>query len=268
SMDYVSISIARILGRSRNLDDRSESSLRKTAFTTSRLTEGHVQVFNVKFKAFKLAGRLQGADVVICLKEFISPLPMYADFSLFPNVKELQKHIVKIVDNWGDSLPTPLVEMYEAHSHVSWACGICDQIIVVASHGAGIHIVAKPYDLALRNTVIWGYGSKRNFVFYFNMMSWHTSFLVKQQGSIEFNFPMVVAAVNEVCWRMLSTFHRLLNFVFDRGKTPGMRIDVRKLRSFAALMRQVEVCQQRNCLGQIEKDIWSFKYFGEIVIHT
>ncbi|MCI42499.1 putative transmembrane protein, partial [Trifolium medium] len=82
------------------------------------------------------------------------------------------------------------------------------------------------------------------------MMSWHSSFLVKQQDSKEFNCPMVVAAVNEVRWRMLPTFHRLLNFVFDRGKTLGMRIDVRyqqldaitrplqgkKLRSFAALM--------------------------------
>jgi hypothetical protein len=34
-------------------------------------------------------------------------------------------------------------------------------------------------------------------------------------------------AVNEIRWRMLCTFHRLLNFVFDRGKTRGMRIDVR-----------------------------------------
>jgi hypothetical protein len=95
------------------------------------------------------------------------------------------------------------------------------------SHGASIHSVAEPYDLASWNTVIWGYESNRNFVLPFNAMSWHSSFLVKQQYSIEFNFPMVVAAVNEVGRRMLSTFHQLLNFVFVRGKTQGMRIDVR-----------------------------------------
>jgi hypothetical protein len=81
---------------------------------------------------------------------------------------------------------------------------------------------------------------------------------------------MVVAAVNKVCWGLLSTFHGLLNFVFDRGKTRGVRIGVRyqkwdvltgplqgwMLRSFVALMSQVEVCQQRNCLGLIEKGIW------------
>jgi hypothetical protein len=101
------------------------------------------------------------------------------------------------------------------------------------SHGACIHIVAEPYDLA----------------------------------------------VNEVHWRMLSTFHRLLNFVFDRVKSRGMQIDVRyqmwdaitgpfqgrKLRSFVALMSQVDVCQQRNCLGLIEKDIWSLSILVKLL---
>jgi hypothetical protein len=69
---------------------------------------------------------------------------------------------------------------------------------------------------------------------------------------------MVVAAVNKVCWGLLSTFHGLLNFVFDRGKTREMRGPLQGwlLRSFVALMSQVEVCQQRNCLGLIEKGIW------------
>jgi hypothetical protein len=89
---------------------------------------------------------------------------------------------------------------------------------VFISHGACIRFVVEPYDLALWNTVIWGYVSERNFVLPFNMMSWHSSFLVKQQYLIEFNFPMVVAADNEVCWRMFFIFRGLLNFVFDRGK--------------------------------------------------
>jgi hypothetical protein len=87
--------------------------------------EDHVQVYNVKFKAFKQAGRLQGVDVVMCMKGLISPLPMCADFSLFQSVKDWQEH-VKMCDNCGYFLPTPFVEMYEADSHVS-SCGICDQ---------------------------------------------------------------------------------------------------------------------------------------------
>jgi hypothetical protein len=93
---------------------------------------------------------------------------------------------------------------------------------VFISHGACIRFVVEPYDLALWNTVIWGYVSERNFVLPFNMMSWHSSFLVKQQYLIEFNFPMVVAADNEVCWRMFFIFRGLLNFVFDRGKFCSM----------------------------------------------
>ncbi|PNX73580.1 hypothetical protein L195_g029482 [Trifolium pratense] len=104
--------------------------------------------------------------------------------------------------------------------------------IVFISHGACIHIVVEPYDLALWNTVIWGYVSERNFVHPFNMISWHSSFLVKQQYLIEFNFPMVVAADTEVCWRMFFIFHRLLNFVFDRGKLDGGKISTLRTRLF------------------------------------
>ncbi|KAK2436499.1 hypothetical protein QL285_021491 [Trifolium repens] len=52
--------------------------------------------------------------------------------------------------------------------------------IVFISHGDGIHIVAEPYELALWNTMIWGYGSQRNLVLSFNVMSWHSSFWIIQ----------------------------------------------------------------------------------------
>ncbi|CAJ2655860.1 unnamed protein product [Trifolium pratense] len=67
--------------------------------------------------------------------------------------------------------------------------------IVFISHGACIRIVVEPYDLALWNTVIWGYVSERNCVLPFNMMSWHSSLLVKQQYLIEFNFPTDCALI-------------------------------------------------------------------------
>jgi hypothetical protein len=143
--------------------------------------------------------------------------------------------------------------------------------IAFISHGDGIHIVAQPYDHAWWNTMIWGYGIQGNLVLSFIVMSWHSSFLVREQDSLEGNFPMVVVAVNKVCWGMLSTFYGLHNFVFDRGKTRRMGIDVRyhkwdtikgtlqviKLRLFSELMSQVEVCQQGNYMGQIGKDICS-----------
>jgi hypothetical protein len=146
---------------------------------------------------------------------------------------------MEIIIRWRnpmlDFAKVKMMLLYSSVLRIAWDLGKFNVFMSEAayefcwriSHGDGIHIVAEPYDLASWNTVIWRYESNRNFVLPFNMMSWHSSFLVKQQYSIEFNFPMVVAAVNEVGRRMLSTFHQLLNFVFVRGKTQGMRIDVR-----------------------------------------
>jgi hypothetical protein len=110
--------------------ERSEEYQKELIFPAYELhlcncCEGYVQVYKGKFKVFKQAGRLQGVDVVMCLKGLIRPLPKCANFYLFPNVKEWREHW-KMCNKWGYFLPTPFVEMYEAYSHVS-SCGIRDQ---------------------------------------------------------------------------------------------------------------------------------------------
>jgi hypothetical protein len=323
--------------------------------------EGHVQVYKVKFKAFKQAGRLQGVDVVMCLKGLINSLPMRVNFSLFPSVKEWQEH-VKMCDNCSYFQPTPFVEMYEAYSHVS-SCGICDQfstkygestfsyatiewcdrnevyeptienlgdtwadkvqpnharlVLDILAYGhnghtvKGIHVsrmaighdvvgsgslflcnveiiirwrypmldLAKVKMMLLYSSVLriaWDPGKFNVFMF---EAAYESYWRISHGACIHMAAEPYDLAVNEVHWRMLSTVNQLLNFVFDRGKTRGMRIDVkyrkwdairgplqgRKLRSFVALMSQVEVCQQRNSPGLIEKDIWSLSILVKLL---
>ncbi|PNY15190.1 mitochondrial GTPase 1-like protein [Trifolium pratense] len=127
------------------------------------------------------------------------------------------------------------------------AYDFCWRIFFI-SHGACIHIVVEPYDLALWHTVIWGYVSERNFVLPFNMMSWDSSFLVKENYSIEFKFPMVVAADNGVCWRMFFIFYGLLNFVFDRGKVGWMQISTLRTKLFLRRWELIETWIKRWAL--------------------
>jgi hypothetical protein len=209
---------------------------------------------------------LRGNDLILnyyCTKRAL--MPMVARVVLLV-IKFLEREKEYITSNAPMIVTTVLNSSTMA---IPWDPGKFNALMLLAayeycrriafiSQGDGIHIVAEPYDLALWNTMIRGYESKGNLVHSFIIMSWHSSFWVKQQDLIEVNFSMVVAAVYKVCWGLLSTFHGLLNFVFDRGKTREMRGPLQGwlLRSFVALMSQVEVCQQRNCLGLIEKGIW------------
>ncbi|CAJ2648470.1 unnamed protein product [Trifolium pratense] len=137
--------------------------------------------------------------------------------------------------------------------------------IVFISHGACIRIVVEPCDLALWNTVIWGYVSERNCVLPFNTMSWHSSLLVKQQYLIEFNFPIDCALIKPsrhhvfgnitiaVCY--VRCIHRLIMEIKEQDQL------VTSTRSAVVIHYPVPktLYQCSNEVGSLDLETMSFK---------
>lgn len=127
--------------------------------------------------------------------------------------------------------------------------------LVSRKYGSCIQFGAKSYDLMVWDAMMCGYGSKGHSAPYVNMISRYSSFFMGQQYSKEFNFPMVVA-VKEVCWRVLFTFHGLLNFVFDRGKF-GVKERV-AAREYMLLSMHGLVCRDTIEFNSIKQAIGSY----------